>query len=745
MIKEILDEWDFYYEKSGETITPVVLPHNPVNVDLNGNHHWQGLCYYRRKISSKNLPEKHIYKLYFGGAMHTAVVHIDGKFVTVHEGGYLPFEVDVTSFLSDGGEHEILVQLDNRDNSDIAPGKDLEDLDFCWYGGLYRDVELRSYSLVHITDAISADRVAGGGVFVRTLQASKESASIETKIHLKNASNTERKLQVISEILDGDCCVQIQRKNVSLVGGEDRHELFEHLLKQPQLWDLDNPQLYTYRVTLQDVASGEIWDKRDERFGIRHINMFRSGGLQLNGKRIRPRGTNRHQDHPWAGYAVPEKADRRDAVRIKSAGFDYVRLSHYPQSPAFLDACDELGILVMNCIPGWQFYGESKFQENCYDVARGLIRRDRNHPSIILWELSLNETPMPEAFMQRMKKIGHEEYPGDQMYTCGWMDAYDVFIHSRQHEQIHTWRNGDKALVVAEYGDWEYYASNEGFDQKKGLGLLDPEKNSRALRGDGERVLKQQAANFTEALADTLSCPALTCGQWGMFDYPRGYEPNRATCGVMDTYRLPKYGFYFYQSQRNAQRDADGCITDAMVFIASNWNSESSKQITVFSNCETVELYLNDELLGQMQTCNLPILPHPPYEMTLDAFVPGTLKAIGYIDGNPVAEYSVTTAGEPQKIQIGIDSQGIEIGDAPDLFFVHAKLVDAQGNLCLQMVPVDVSLIISDGLICVSPETRKTEAGIASFLLRKEKGNAGDMTINLQVDCNKKLCCSYQF
>src|SRR6185503_414317 len=166
------------------------------------------------------------------------------------------------------------------------------------------------------------------------------------------------------------------------------------------------------------------------------------------------------------------------------------RLSHYAHAPAFMDACDELGIVVMNCIPGWQYFGpDPAFAELQYRNVRDLIR-----PGVILWEVSLNETAMPPGFIALTHAIAHEEYPGDQCYTCGWTYGYDVFIQARQHGGCHKIR--DLPCVVSEYGDWEYFAQNAGLQQEKWKDLQPVERSSRQLRGDGEARLLQQALNF---------------------------------------------------------------------------------------------------------------------------------------------------------------------------------------------------------------------------------------------------------
>lgn len=701
--------------------TVVDLPHTPFYTDLDGGDHWQGECVYRRKVQVTDPRVGWRHTLHVGAAMHTARVGCDDVQVARHEGGYLPFEVDLTAQLADGRAHEISLVLDNRDAPDVPPGKALAELDFCWFGGLYRHVELRSYPPVHITDANAAGEPAGGGVFVRTLAASAAEARVAVKVHVRNASALMAVFRIEARLAhDGEPVAVARSAAVSLGAGHASHVELELVVQTPRLWSPDAPVLHDLRVTLCDEA-GEGMDQRTVRCGLRRIAFSRRDGFTVNGRRFRLRGTNRHQEHPYVGYAVPPAAQRRDARRIKEAGFDYVRLSHYPQAPEFLDACDELGIVVMNCIPGWQFIGGDAFREACDENARQLVRRDRNHPCVVLWELSLNETAMDEAFMARLHAIGHEEFPGDQMFTCGWIDRFDVFIHSRQHGEIHRWQNGDKALVVAEYGDWEYYAANEGFDQTTGAGLLPASSNSRQRRGAGERALLQQAENHSEALNDTLGSPAVLDGQWTMFDYVRGYHEQRAACGVMDLFRLPKFSYYFYRSQRDAGEGGAGWRGDPMVFIASHWLPESSLRVTVFSNCDRVELSLNGRVVERRAVVRTPStrhLPHPPMIFELPAFEPGTLVAQGFIGGRPMARHQVSTPGATSRLTIEVDDLGLTapVGE-PDLLIVHASLRDTAGVLVVGECSA-VTFTAGGAAELIGGPRIEAEAGVASALLR---------------------------
>lgn len=716
-------DWEFENPTDDRWLA-VTLPHTPFRPDPQGGPHWQGVCRYRRAFQLSDLSADERVTLYFHGAMHTARIRVDDHLIAIHEGGYLPFEVEIGSVLQDGKPHFVTVELDNRDDPAIPPGKPLRELDFCFYGGLYREVELRRYPAIHLSDAATAGIPAGGGIRLRTLSLDSAKAVMEGHFHLRNRREAPASIRLEGSIRYRNEAIADFSTTATLPPKAEISLSATWTIPRPLRWSVASRHLYELEVTVNEKCSDEPLEKRCLRFGLRTVTFSRSEGLQLNGERIRPRGVNRHQDYPWTGYALPAHAQRQDAIRLKEAGFDYVRLSHYPQSPHFLDACDELGILVMNCLPGWQYLGDEKFRQNAYQAAREMIRRDRHHPSVVLWELSLNETEMDAEFMATMQRLGHEEMPGGEMITCGWMDTFDVFIHSRQHGRLHHWQNGDKALVVAEYGDWEYYASNEGFDQKSKRGLLDPRKNSRAFPRDGEARLRQQALNHAEALNDTLRSPAAMDGLWSLCDYPRGYEPERAACGVFDFFRRPKFSFHFYRSQRPPEETGNGWQGGPMVFLATYWQPGSDLEIMAFSNTEKVELYLDDRPLGEMRPdrARFPALPHPPLFFSLPQFSTGVLEARAFLGDKEVARHRVRTPETAWKLHIELDPTcGFIDTSEPNLYWICVEIFDQNDQRCVSETR-PITLRNHSNLLLEGPDVLETEAGIASFLLRKELG-----------------------
>ncbi len=703
----------------------VALPHTPRIEPLVVNDQWQGICWYRKSFVLENVYRGKKIFVEFEAAMQIAEVWVNGKHKTTHYGGYLPFTIDISDEAVFDGRNLIVVRLDNQDNPEVPPGKPLKDLDFCTYGGLYRNVKMHLTDKLHITDAVHANKVAGGSVFVRYPLVKNDLAQIWIQTHVINENDEKRKFKVVSRLFDDNNKLIAEKASteMGLASWGDQHVVQTMDVRKPKLWHPNSPDLYAlHSLVFQD---GKIVDRVVTRIGIRHISFSATNGFTINGEKFYLRGTNRHQEYPYIGYALSDNAHYRDALKIKQAGFDFVRLSHYPHAEALMNACDELGILVMDSIPGWQFFGNDVFQQRSLQDCRDMIRRDRNHPSVILWEVSLNESDMTKAFMEKTHGIAHEEYPGDQCYTCGWQDyAYDVFIPARQHAKAPDyWKKyaKNKPLLIAEYGDWEYYAQDAGFNQAEFKNLSPEERTSRQLRSFGEKRLLQQALNYQEAFNDNLASPAAGCANWLIFDYNRGYANDIEASGIMDIFRIPKFAHYFFKSQRPPEALA-ALPTESgpMLHIANYWTENSTRHVKIFSNYQTVKLFLSgNEVATQRPDRDVYSndLKYPPFTFKVDKFQAGEIEAIGFIDGRKVASHKVRTPSNPNRLRLtaALDGKEPKAGKK-DVFFVYASIVDENGTL-VPTASNPVTFELSGPARLIGQNPMQAEAGIASIVV----------------------------
>ncbi len=718
-------DWTFTKDSTSLNWENITLPHTAQIEPLVVNNQWQGNCWYQKRFDIEKTANEKVF-LYFEGVMHETWIWINGKKVSHHQGGYLPFTVDITDWVKEK-DNTIIVKVNNEDNPQIPPGKTLKTLDFNYYGGIYRNVYLIKTNSVYITDAVHANQVNSGGILVHFDEINPEIATGFIKVHVKNESDEPKKVKLEITFSTPNSKKKFTSKEV-VIGSKTDESITSTLeILNPELWGIEQPNLYDVEVKV--LSENSLLDSQTLKTGIRKAEI-KADGFYLNGKPLFINGTNRHQEYPYIGYALSDEANYRDAVKIKNAGFDFVRLSHYPQTEAFLKACDELGILVMNCISGWQFSGDEKFLENSFQEIRDLARRDRNHPSVVFWEVSLNESDMKEPYMQKANTLLKAELPYAHIYTAGWIDNpnYDLFIPARQHGKApdywNHYENNNRKIFIAEYGDWEYYAQNAGFNQTSFANLKEEERTSRQLRGFGEKRLLQQAFNYQEAFNSNIKGKH-TIGQanWLMFDYNRGYADDIESSGISDIFRIPKFAHYFYQSQRSPNvKLSDKFVSGPRVYIANYWNEKSSTDVTVFSNCDEVALYLNDILIAKQKPLRNAFsdqLPHPPFVFKISSFQRGILRAVGIINGKKLAEHIVKSPESPSAIELVIDESNVKINpNNPDVVFVYAKIVDANGTV----VP-DANHLITFNLegeqaelIGQNPIT--AEAGIATILLR---------------------------
>lgn len=704
----------------------VNLPHTPFVEPLVVLHQWQGICYYRKQL---NISRKEIDKqlwLEFEGAMHLADVWVNGQHLTQHSGGYTPFVADVTGMLHADRANEILVRLDNRNNPLIPPGKPLETLDFCYYGGLYRDVNLIVKQPVHITHPIMADEVAGGGVFVTYPRVSEQEAEVKVKTQVSNKTGIQKHLTIRHTLYEwskkkGGCGKKVASVESPLVlaAGTTLHHTQQFAVNNPKLWYPDSPALYVLRTEVMDGR--EVTDCENTRIGIRRIEMTREKGFVINGKPLILEGSNRHQEYPYVGNAISDQAQYRDMYQIRNNGFNTVRLGHYPQDPSVLEACDELGLLAIEPIPGWQFFNKAQgFINHTYKDIRDLIRRDRNHPSIIMWETTLNESWPPKNWKNQAVQTAHEEFPGDQCYTSGDTYGYDGFdvCYNDWEEGYNRPNTTRKPGFIREYYDYEFGGHYS---------------TTRVTRGDGDHAMTQNAWNAQWSHNRYRAYYPWTIGGavWSMYDYNRGCCDNICYSGLADVFRLPKFGLLYFRTQVKKGSFTPAGPMAYEVFINSHWLEDSSDTLQVYGNVDEVQLLLNGRVVARQRPDNKPStakyvsrpdggnavnIDFPPFTFFNVKWEQGELKAIGYKDGKAVAEHVVRTPGAVEAMDITYFESGVP-ASCYDLLIVYVNLKDLHGTDCFGENNREVRLEVLQGGEVRGPATIKAEAGVASFLV----------------------------
>ena len=390
-------------------------------MEASGCVNYQGEVWYRKHFNADAAWKGQRLVLYFEAIMGKSKVWVNGKLMKQHFGGFLPVIVDVSNMLKYGEDNVITVMADNSDDPSYPPGKAQDVLDFTYAGGIYRDCWLIKTNKVFITDANEENHIAGGGVFVSYGKVSEELSEINIKTMLKNIAGSNFKGSLVYELQDASLkTVWSKKLNASISRQKSTTLSTKAAIKDAQLWTPDHPYLYRLNIYVKNQQN-KIVDGYYIRIGIRSFEFKPGDGFWLNGKPYPEPliGANRHQDFAIVCNALTNRLHWRDAKKLKDTGLRVIRNAHYPQDPAFMDACDELGLFVIENTPGWQFWNpEPSFANYVYSDIRNIVRRDRNRPSVWLWEPILNETWYPDDFAKKVKGIVHEEYPYPYCYTA---------------------------------------------------------------------------------------------------------------------------------------------------------------------------------------------------------------------------------------------------------------------------------------------------------------------------------------
>ena len=573
MKQSLCNGWEFTKEWSdgfcrGEGAGQAIrLPHTATEMPLHYADHkaYQMVCGYRRPlILDEALRSKRLF-LQFDGAAHIATIYLNGQELATHRCGYTAFRVEITDHVRFGEENRIAVRVDTTENPEIPPFGYV--IDYLTYGGLYREAWLDIREREMVSD-----------VFITTPDL------------------TTARVEIAA---DSECRVEILTESGEILGAQNTTHIAEISVPDANVWSIHSPTRYRCRVT--NRASG---DWVEVKFGFRTAK-FQADGFYLNGEKTFLRGLNRHQCYPYMGYAAPERLQREDARILKyELGCNAVRTSHYPQSQYFIDECDRLGLLVFTEIPGWQHIGGEAWRHQAVENTRDMVRQYRNHPSIILWGVRINESPDNDELYKLTNAVAREMDP------------------SRATSGVRNLEKSSLLEDVYAYNDFSHTGNNPGCKPKKSVmadkkkALLISEHNGHMFPTksfDSWEKRQEQALRHMRVLNDAAAGGEHAgCFGWCMFDYAthKDFGSGDRVCyhGVMDAFRNPKLAAFAYASQG----DNRPILTVGSSMDLGDYPGGQIGDIHVFTNADSVSLYKNSHFVATLSEGDWKGLPHGP-------------------------------------------------------------------------------------------------------------------------------------
>lgn len=707
--------------------TTAVLPYNYADEGT-----YQTVCGYMRMLA---VPESFRGKkllLTFEGVAHVAQVYINGISVARHYCGYTAFTADISDYVNYGCENRIVVKVDSRECRNVPPFGNV--VDYLTYGGIYRDVYLEVKAPEHIED-----------VFVRTknkaaLGAGHGPAAVSLSVRLSAAALGAVGIHV-SIFDDAENCLTSVRKKISGIydaapaatdSARLRTAAIRLKLSDVTWWDLDCPKLYVAEVVLVG-AEGRILDSHSVRFGFRDME-FRADGFFLNGRRVKLRGLNRHQSYPYVGYAMPASMQRLDAEILKNElGVNAVRTSHYPQSQHFMDRCDELGLLVFTEIPGWQHIGNEKWRRIAVNNVREMIAQYRNHPSVMLWGVRINESADDDDLYLKTNALAHRMDPSRS--TGGVRNMK----YSHLLEDVYT------------YNDFSHIGYNDGLLPKKKVThvseapYLVSEHNghmfpTKMFDDEGHR-LSQAMRHATVLEAMMADGQIAGCFGWCMADYQthRDFGSGDGICyhGVMDMFRNPKLAAGVYASQAEVSQepgpDADRLVCEiASTMSPGDYPGAVPGSLWIFTNGDFVRFYRNGLKVGDFypEREHFGHLPHPHIRIGAE-IVYGQGENWGA--GAAVYRFDVIRDGRllrriirrpAQQVFLDVVCSHTQLveGDSYDVALLRIRAVDGQG-LVLPYYNEPLRLRAWGPIALIGPDTISLKGGCGGTYVRTLGGS----------------------
>lgn len=551
-----------------DEFTSIMIPHTNKEIPYNNFNEkdYQFVSSYKRILNIPEEAKNNRLFLHFGAIMTTAEVYLNEKKIFFHEGGFTPFDIEITDFVSYDTANYLFVKVDSHEIKDVPPFGFV--VDYLCYGGIYREVSLNVRPMNYIEN-----------VFIRTLEApSLSESSMVIDLDIVMSDDAEKEYDIDISIFDQGNRVLSKNINLKFSKRHRTNGTVDEIIR----WDLDNPKLYDLQITVN--SDNVILDQTTTSFGFRSAE-FTAEGFVLNNRKVKLIGLNRHQSYPYVGYAMPKRIQEKDAEILKyELGCNIVRTSHYMQSDHFIRRCDEVGLLVFEEIPGWQYIGDEHFKELSYDNLTTMIKHHFNHPSIILWGVRINESPDDHDFYTRTNEIARQ------------LDDY------HQLGGVRNFKKSEFLEDVYTYNDFSHTGDNHGLDKpRKITGRLVPylvtENNGHIFptkkfdhdekrRDHALRHLAVLDANFkNDLISGTIG--------WCMNDYNThvDFGSGDRICyhGVLDMFRIPKYAASVYASQQSQKP----VLTVASSLCMGDYSKSMIPPTVIFTNCDYVKVYRN--------------------------------------------------------------------------------------------------------------------------------------------------------
>jgi len=634
----------------------VVVPHTNIRLPWHSfdDKDYEFVSMYRRRFKLPAEARGRRVFVDFEAVMTASTVWINGVRLGEYKGGYTPFSFDLTPHLDFGGENVLAVDVDSRERADIPPFG--YQIDYLTFGGIYREVALRIVPNTFIEN-----------IFAKPKDVLSEHPSLDVECYLQHTEGSREPLTLEIELRDGDqrMAKATQRVAASEAGRDPvGHTVRLENLGAIKLWDLSDPKLYSVHVRL--LKETQLLDQDSRRTGFREAS-FTDHGFELNGKVIKLRGLDHHQTFPFVGQAMPGRAQRSDArILRKTLKCNIVRTSHYPQSRHFLDACDEMGLLVLEEIPGWQHIGDETWKLISIDNVSRMIRRDWNRPSIILWGVRINESKDDHDFYVRTNALAHRLDPTRQ--TGG----IRYFQESEFLEDVFTMNDFGFPLKPPNH---PRYLNTEF------VGHTYPTKTI-----DNVERLTEHAMRHARIHDQLASNPQYAGGiGWCAFDYNThaDFGSGDRICyhGVTDIFREPKPAAGFYKSQCDPVEEV---VLEPAFHWARGDESIGFTKAVVFSNCDHLKFFIADKLAAEVDPnkAEFAHLRYPPFvaDLSRAVFNWGDLRIEGYIAGKQVISKTLSGRGVDQKFTLIPDDTSLN-SDGADTTRVVLRVTDEFGAI----------------------------------------------------------------